>query len=271
MGAPTVTRSATVRDGFEMAGRAGLAARGVVYCILGVLAVALATGNRGGEQTDQRGALAELAESGVGKVALVVLAVGFVAYAAWRLLRAVYGEGGDEPDAGSRILDIAKVVVYGALAVSAIVLAAGDEGAASGQQDTQQTFTARLMTDHSWGRWAVGLAGAAVIAGGVWQVWRGLTQRFRKHLDESTGGKHPSVVHLGVVGHVARGAVIVVVGWLFVRAAVRFDPAQPVGVDAGLREVAEAPYGPILLVLVGAGLVAFGLYSFAEARYREVL
>jgi Domain of Unknown Function (DUF1206) len=263
--------SPQVRGWFETAGRVGLVARGVVYCLLGVLAVALATGNRGGEQTDQRGALAELAERGWGKLALVVLTVGFVAYAAWRLVRFFHGEGDDEPDTASRLLDLGKVVIYGALAVSAFRLLRGDEGAASGQEEQQQTFTARLMTDYSWGRWAIGLAGAAVIGAGLWQIWRGLSQKFRKHLDESTGSRHPAVVHLGVVGHVARGAVIIVIGWLLVRAAVRFDPAQPVGVDASLREVAHAPYGPLLLILVGAGLVCFGLYSFAEAKYREVL
>ena len=267
----TVAQSHAVRDWFEVAGRVGLAARGFVYCLLGGLAVALATGNRGAEQTDQRGALAELAEHSFGKLALIVLIIGFLAYAAWRLLRVFHGEGGDEPSVGSRLLDLAKVVLYGALAFSAFRLVQGDDGAASSQQDTQQTFTARLMTEQSWGRWAVGLAGVVVIGAGLWQVYRGLSQRFRKHLDETTGGRHPAVVQLGVVGHVARGAVIGVVGWLLIRSALHFDPAQPVGVDASLREVAAAPYGVILLVLVGIGLVAFGLYSFAEARYREVL
>ena len=104
----TVTRSANVRDWFEVAGRCGLAARGAVYCLLGALAIALATGNRGAEETDQRGALAELATHTGGKLALIVLIVGFLCYAAWRLLRVFYGEGGDEPSVGSRLLDVAK-------------------------------------------------------------------------------------------------------------------------------------------------------------------
>jgi hypothetical protein len=255
----------------EIAGRVGLAARGVVYCILGGLALSLALGDRSGEQTDQRGALAELAERSWGKPALVALIVGFAAYALWRLVRAVHGEGTDDPGIGSRLLDLAKAAVYLGLAVSAVQLVRGDEDAASSQREAQQSFTARLMGEHAWGRWAVGLAGVAIIGAGAWQVWRGLDQKFRKHLEESTGGTHPWVVTLGVVGHLARGAVIGVIGWLLIRAAVRFDPAQPVGVDAALREVAAAPYGPFLLVAVAVGLIAFGVYSFAEARYREVL
>jgi len=266
-----VARRVDADHGAEVAGRVGLAARGVVYCLLGALAFALAVGDRGGEQTDQRGALAELAERSWGKPALVVLIIGFAAYALWRLVRAVRGEGTDDPGTGSRLLDLAKAAVYIALAVSAYRLLRGDEGAASGQQETQQGFTARLMADYSWGRWAVGLAGVAIIAVGAWQIWRGLDQKFRKHLEESTGSNHPGVVTAGVVGHIARGVVFGVIGWLVVRAAVDFDPAQPVGVDAALREVAAAPYGPFLLSAVALGLIAFGLYSFAEARYREVL
>jgi hypothetical protein len=268
--APQV-RSSQVRGWVETAGRFGLVARGIVYCLLGALAVALATGNRDGEQTDQRGALEELSERSFGKVALVVLIAGFLAYAAWRFLRVFHGEGGDEPDAASRVLDLGKVVIYVGLAASAYGLLRGDESAASGQQEAQQAFTARLMTDYSWGRWAVGAVGAAIVGAGLWQVYKGLSRKFRDHLHESFGRSRAAVVTLGVVGHVARGLVFIVAGWLVIRTAVRFDAGQPLGVDAALREVVHAPYGPALLVAVALGLGAFGLYSFAEAKYREVL
>jgi hypothetical protein len=266
----TVARRADATNWAERAGRVGLAARGIVYCIVAALAVALATGDRS-EQVDQRGALAELAERPGGKLALGALVVGFVAYALWRLARAVWGEGTDDPGIGSRILDLARVVIYGALAVSAYRLLRGDEGAASSQHEAQQGFTARLMADHSWGRWAVGLVGAGIVAGALWQIYKGLSQKFREHLQESFGPSRAAVVTLGVVGHVARGLVFLVAGWLVIRTAVRFDPAQPLGIDAALREVAHAPYGPALLVAVALGLGAFGLYSLAEAKYREVI
>ena len=38
-----------------------------------------------------------------------------------------------------------------------------------------------------------------------------------------------------------------------------------------LKEVADATYGQWLLVLLALGMVAFGLYSFAEARWRRIL
>jgi hypothetical protein len=266
----TVARPAPAANWAERAGRVGLAARGIVYLILAALAVALATGERS-EQVDQRGALAELAERPGGKVALVALIVGFVAYALWRLARAFWGEGTDDPGIGSRVLDLARVVIYGALAVSAYGLLRGDQGAATSQHETQQGFTARLMADYSWGRWAVGLVGVGIVAGALWLIYKGVSQKFREHLQESFGPSRAAVVTLGVVGHVARGLVFLVAGWLVIRTAVRFDPAQPLGIDAALREVAHAPYGPALLAAVALGLGAFGLYSLAEAKYREVI
>jgi hypothetical protein len=267
--------SAGTGEWVERAGRAGLAARGVVYCVLGALAAALALGDRS-EQTDHQGALAELAERPLGTALLVVLAVGFVAYAGWRVARAVRGEGGEEPNPGQRALDLAKAVVYLGLAYSAVRLLSDDRASGSGTatatggQDQAQTASARLMIEQSWGRWAVGLIGLGIAAYGVWQVVRGVSQKFRERLDESFGAAHRAVIQLGVVGHVARGVVFVVLGWLVARAALEFDPNQPLGIDAALREVLDAPYGPALALAVALGLAAFGLYSFGEAKYRQV-
>lgn len=266
----TITAPASDGTWVDRAGRIGLGARGVVYCLLGILAIALASGGRSGnEEVDQRGAMSELAERPLTRALLVAVAVGLVAYAAWRAMRMVRGEGNDPPDAGSRISDGAKVVIYGALAWSAVQLVRQGP-AAEGSEEPGQGFTARLMTEQSWGRWAVGLAGAAVVVYGLWHCWRGVTRKFREHLEQMTSDEHTAVVTLGVVGHVARGVVFAVAGLLVVRAAVRFDPNQPIGIDAALKEVVGFSYGPILLAVIAFGLFAFGLYSMAEARFREV-
>jgi hypothetical protein len=255
-------------DWVERAGKLGLSSRGVVYCVLGFLVVAMARGDRA-EQTDQRGALAEIAERPLGEVLLAVLVVGFVAYAAWRLARSIHGEGGKEPNAGQRLMDVGKAAIYLALAYSGFRLLMGDSSS-SGGQDGAQTMTARLMTEQSWGRTAVGLAGVGIAAYGAWQIWRGVSQKFRKRLDETFGPEQQATVKLGVVGHVGRGAVIIVIGWLVLRAALDFDPNQPVGVDAAIREVLQAPYGTALAIAMAIGLAAFGLYSFGEARFRQI-
>jgi hypothetical protein len=72
------------------------------------------------------------------------------------------------------------------------------------------------------------------------------------------------------VGGIARGAVAVTAGVFLVVAAVDASPQQAKGVDSALRALARTPLGPWLLVAVAAGLAVFGLYSFCEARWRDV-
>lgn len=257
--APSTEQSA--RDGAEVAGRVGLVARGLIYLVVAVLAAQLALGQRDGA-TDQRGALAEVAAKPFGTVLLVLLAGGFGCYALWRLARAVWGEDAEEPEAHKRLSDVGRAVVHLALMASTIRLLLGDPA----QQDAGQTWSARLMAE-GWGRWVVGGVGLAIAAGGVWLVLRGFNEKFLKHLERY----HGWVVKLGIAGHIARGAIFVLIGGFVVRAAVRFDPAQPVGLDAALRELVAAPAGPILLLLVALGFAAFGAFSVAEARDRRVL
>jgi hypothetical protein len=264
----TIAGRVDTEQAAEAAGRIGLASKGVVYCLLATLAVAVAAGRAGpGDEVDQRGALQEVAERPLGNVALLVLSVGFAGFAAWRLYRAVHGEAGKDANAGSRVLDVGRAAIYIGFMWTALHLALG-EGSQGG--DAKQAFTARLMTEQSWGRAAVFVVGLVVIGVGCWQAWRGITRKFRKRITKAVGNEHRAAVAVGVVGHVARGLVIAVAGALLVREAVRFDPNQPVGLDAALREVANRAYGPYLLVAVALGLLAYGLYSFAEAKFRQV-
>jgi len=99
-----------------------------------------------------------------------------------------------------------------------------------------------------------------------------LRTKFEEHLDlsELGPGARSAVITLGKVGYVARGVVFSLVGLLVVAAAVTFDPDKARGMDAALRQVAAQPYGPWLLSLMALGLMCFGAYSFAEARYRRL-
>lgn len=249
------------RDVAEGAGRVGLATRGVIYVVVGVLAAQVATGKRA-EQTDQRGALAELADKPFGGALLVLLAAGFGAYALWRTVRAFQGEDGDDPAPHQRTADLGRAVIYLGLLASTAAILRGT----GGTTDPAHTWTAELMT-REWGRWLVGAIGTAMLAGGVWLIRRGLTERFREHLDRLS----PGVVRLGRIGHVARGLAFMAVGAFLVRAAVRFDPNEPIGLDAALRQLASSEWGRLLVLGVGAGLAAFGLFSIAESRDRRVL
>jgi hypothetical protein len=75
---------------------------------------------------------------------------------------------------------------------------------------------------------------------------------------------------MGIVGHLARGVVFSLIGFFLVRAAWNYDPEEAVGLDGALAQILQRDYGDTLLGIVATGLIAFGLYCYAEARYREV-
>jgi amino acid transporter len=270
----TAARSATASahraatsDKMRALARLGLAAHGAVYVLIGVLAVLLAFGDRS-KETDQQGALQELAQNTGGWALLLVIAVGLAAYALWRFTQAALGSG-DGDGAKERAKDAGRGVAYAALAVSAFTVVVN--GRAQSQSKSQQTWTARIM-QHDGGRWLIGLVGAVVVVVGVVFIYRGATEKFKKHLElsEMSPGARKTTEILGLVGTIARGVVIVMVGVLLITAAVQYDPGKARGLDGALRALRDTPVGPWLLVAVALGLVMFGLFGFCEARWRKL-
>ena len=123
------------------------------------------------------------------------------------------------------------------------------------------------------GQWIVGAAGVAIIGGAAYIGYRGLTQKFEKRLDTSQMGPvtGSAVEVLGTVGLVARSLVFALAGYLLLRAAIDFDPDEAAGLDGTLKTIAQQSYGQVLLTVTAVGLAAYGLYSFAEAKYRRAV
>jgi len=110
--------------------RSGIAARGIVYVVIGVLAVQLALGE-GGKATDQQGALHTIAEQPFGSVLLALVAIGLAGYACWRLLRAALGGTQGVDDLKDRIDGVASGVGYAILCAAAVKILAGSGGGGS--------------------------------------------------------------------------------------------------------------------------------------------
>ncbi len=250
--------------------RVGFAGRGLLYLTVAFLAVGIARGRPGGA-ADKQGAVRTLAGTPLGLALLVVLVVGFTGYALWQAAEAAWGrrdEGNDTKRTGKRAVSAAKALVYAALAATtASILFGRDEG--GGQQES--LWTARVL-ELPGGRILVGVAGLVIVGGGGWLVARGVRTKFDKHLD-TRSMPHPlrkAAMVGGTVGHAARGAVAALAGLLLVKAAKDFNPQEAKGVDGTLRTIVAQPYGRLLLLLAAAGLAAFGLFSFVEARYRRL-
>ncbi|RAY12356.1 hypothetical protein DPM19_24710 [Actinomadura craniellae] len=263
------SRRAAGHPMFHRLCRAGLAARGVNYILIGALAVQIGLGDEG-KTAEKKGALQVVADTPGGTVALWLLVVGFAGLALWRYAEALYGQpvpGGDKPV--KRLESLVHGVVYTAVFAGALAYVLGRKTQTTDEQS--KTFSAEAMS-HTGGRWAVLALGLVLLAYGVAKVVTGVRHKFLETL--RTGEMDPRtrqiVKSLGVVGHIARGAVFAAAGVFIAHAAITFDPDKAKGLDGTLREFAQTPAGPWLLVAVAVGLVVFGLYSLCEARWRKV-
>jgi Domain of Unknown Function (DUF1206) len=250
--------------------RFGLAARGLVYVVIAWIAAQIAFGGSG-RQADRQGAIHTLASNGFGRVLVILAGVGFAGYALWRLSQAIWGHAGagDAKKLGKRAVSLFRAALYGWFAVNTFLILAG-ASSSGGSDQSSRTWSTRLM-GQPMGRWLVVAVGIGFIVAGAALAWRGLSTKFDKNLKllEMSDGMERAVKTVGLVGNVARGVVFSMIGVFFIVSAATFDPHKARGLDGSLRALADGSWGPVALVAVAAGLAAFGLYSFAEARYRR--
>ncbi|MFD7292339.1 DUF1206 domain-containing protein [Streptomyces sp. NPDC059897] len=256
-----------------MAARAGFVGRGVIYLLIGFLALRIAFADGGGKQADRSGAVAEIAEKPFGMALLWLLGIALAGMALWRLSEAVFGQAGpDGRKASKRAMAAGRCVFYGFVAYSVLSFAAGEKSSGGGSSDESSKDVTAKALEWPHGQWIVGAAGCAVAAAGLWIAVRALLRKFHKHLKmsglSSRARKYVDV--LGVFGGTARGVVFAAAGAFAVTAAVRHEPGRAKGIDDTLRSFTDTPAGPWLLVLIAVGLVAFGLFSWANARWRKV-
>ena len=268
--APGITRTArraSHSPGAHFLARAGLTARGIIYILVGWVAVLVALG-QSSREADQEGALQLLAGKPYGLVSLWLLAVGFAAYALWRLSEAAFGVTGEQPGAGPRLRSLARAIIYAGLSYLTFTVIAGTDRSQSGRQ---QDITATAMR-YTTGRVLVGVIGLVIVACGIVLVVEGARKKFMKHLQTARmSARARRVVELlGMTGSVARGLVFALVGVLVIDAAVTYKAAESGGIDKALRTLRDQPFGEVLMLLAALGLLVFGVYGLCEARWREV-
>ncbi len=263
----SATQDVRNQDALEHGARVGLVGYGVVHLLIAWITLQLAWGG-GGEEASESGALQEVAQQPLGGTLLWIVAIGLAALTLWQLATAIWGfrhEDGMERTR-HRVAAVGRGVVYAVLAYSAV--RTSTSGSGGGGDSSQEGLTARLLGAPG-GPWLVGAVAVAIMAVGVYLVWRGLSGGFTVDLRTGalSGRTEKPVMVTGTVGHVAKGAAITIVGGLFAWAAATYDPEKAGGLDDALSTVRDQPYGPYLLTAIALGLAAFGLYCFAWARY----
>ncbi len=260
-GEQTIRRSRSL----EVAARAGIATRGVLYLLVAALIGLLAVGSRHHE-ADQRGALQALASHTGGAVVVFLVFLGLAGYALWRLFEAVFGPSGQDDGVQPRLDASLGTIGYGFLAYTAGSVLSGVRKSSAHQS---AELSSRVMT-HTGGRFLVAAIGVAIIVGGGFMLYQGVTGGFAEQLrlQDEPPRLRSTVRWLGTVGTTARGLVFVAVGAVFIDAAVEFDPHKATGIDGLLRTIQGAAFGPALLLLTAVALGIFGVYCWAEARWR---
>ena len=256
----------------ERLGRAGLVAKGVLYAVIGILAVKVALGARGADP-DKEGALATIATQPFGKLLLGILAVGLAGYAVWRLSQGLLDrddEGDGAKGLAKRLGNISKGVLYAVLCVlTTLKLVGADTKSEGGTQEDRATAD---LLGLPLGRYLVFAAAAGFIVAALFNGYRAVTCNFRKKLEthRMSEAEETAATGVGILGHLARFVVFGLIGAFLAKAAWEFDPQEAAGLDTALYEVARQPYGGFLLGTLAVGLLAYALYCFVQARYRDV-
>lgn len=249
---------------FQLAARTGFAVNGLLHLIIGGIAIGVAFGSSG--EADQSGALNELASNPGGVFVLWVVALGMFALGLFQVLETFIVRGTDKEAWAARAKEAGKAIAYLAIGLSATNIAMGSRGDSSGQA---QRITATMLSTPG-GVFLVVLLGLGVLATGVYFIVKGVKQRFLQDISAPAGKTGRLVTTLGRIGYIAKGVAISVVGLLFCTAAFTSDPSEATGLDGALKALVDLPFGRVILAVVALGLVAYGVYCFARARYAQL-
>ncbi|MGB3259703.1 DUF1206 domain-containing protein [Paenisporosarcina sp.] len=251
-------------------GRFGYMAKGVVYGMIGILA-ALAAFGPGGDTTGTAGALQSIAEMPFGEILLWIIGIGLIGYIVWDFIKAFKdpeNEGTDAKGLIKRTGYFISGVIYSNLAFGAIKLASHTGTAGGGGE---KTISAKLM-EQPFGVWLVGLVGAIIIGYGLYELFSGVKEKFmEKFKTYEMNDKETKLARIsGKIGLIARGVVLIMVGFFFIRTAFTHDPNHSKGLGGALSELASQPFGQFILGVVAVGLILYGIYQIIRGRYQHM-
>ncbi len=248
--------------------RIGYLAKGIVYILIGVLTLQAAFGLVSAS-VNKNIVLIKIFNQPYGKWLLALLAFGLGSYAVWRIVQGLFDPEGNQ-ELTDRVGHFVTGLAYAGITYIAFELVLG-YGASRNNSAIPQKWTA-IALGQPIGRILVGVVGAALIALGLFIMYRGWTIKFEKHLKnrEMSAQMRRWAIRLGRFGYMARGVIYVVIGVFFFQAAIFFQASRVGGFGQAIQALANQPYGPWLAGIVGAGLTAYGLYSIVLAFFRRL-
>lgn len=248
----------------KTAARLGLAAKGIIYCMLGTLTLMSAL-NMGGDEADKNDVFDTILDQPMGRALLVVLVAGLLCYVAWRFLQAALDtedKGTDKKGIAARIGYAFSGLLYCGITLSAIhlLMNSGDDGGSTQQQVSE-------LMSKPFGKFMVLALGLLVIGRGIFQLYIAFSGKLEKRI--STGAVGKWVLNTGKFGYTCRAIVLGMIGYFLLMAGLHANPGEAADTKRTFS-VIEMEYGNIWLCIIAAGLAIYGLYMFVEARYRRI-
>ncbi len=265
-------KQAAANPQLELLERLGYVVRGVLYAVMGFLALRIALAQPGGKATDLSGSLVWLIGNPFGKLVLIVTIIGLAAYSLWGFIRAIYDplhRGRDTKGIAARIGFVTSALSYAAIAFFALQILAGGGGASD---DSTQKTVSSLLTNPAGGVITI-LLGVIAIGIGIGQFIEAYRATFKNDLKaaEMSKSERDIAIGLGRFGMAARGVTFLVIGWFLVQAGIHHDAGQVQGFGGAFLFLLSQPYGRWLLGIIALGFIALGLHSFACARWVRLL
>lgn len=261
-----ITSSMSISRPVSLLARVGLIAKGIVYCLLGVLAVKSALGAGKTSEATKEGAMNWVEHWPAGKVILVIIGLGILCYTAWRWVQAARGTRKTGwKDMAARLRYALSGLLYLSIALFALKgLTGGSSGSGGGGGAWSST------AESFFGHWIVYLVAAIIAAVGLYQIWYAWSDRYRKHVDELQAGERGSRIMLqfGKIGYIARGLVWLTIAFLIYRGAAEMGSGDQT-TSRAFQFLGQGSYGPYLLGGVAAGLICYGLFCFVRARWES--
>jgi hypothetical protein len=266
--------------GLVKLGRAGWLAKGVVYVIAGILCLMVASKASGwskspaagAQEASPTGALKTVAHATGGPLLMWLLAIGLLIYAAWRLVSAALPGSSDAEAVAKRIGFVVSAIIYATFAFTAIALATSSATSDKANGNSKVTSLTGRVMGHSGGRWLIGLIGLIVMAVGAYRISKGVKQDINDELDLSglSAERLRWTERFGRIGEIGRGVGIGLVGFFMLRAAITYDPNEATGLDGALRRLAVNSWGVLVIVIVGIGFAAYGVFCVSTFTRRRL-
>nr|WKN37743.1 DUF1206 domain-containing protein [Tunicatimonas sp. TK19036] len=268
-----VTLDQSKDESIRKIARFGMFSKGAVYIILGVLTAMAAFGS-GGQTAGKSDSLKFVYQQPFGKVLLAILALGLVSYTVWRFIQAIRdpeNKGSDKEGIATRIGYVASGILYGIFAFEAIRMLFANGGSGSGGGGNQQEDLVSMLLGQPFGQILVGIVAVVFFGKAAYQIQRAVTGKYARKIQDSELDYRvkDTLRKAGFVGYIARGIVIAIIGYLFLRAAIEANPNQAGGTEQAFQFIqASSTWGTILLGVIAIGLACYGVFMLVKARYR---